>query len=99
MQLRAYQVQVLSAEDELVRNRALVSQAMAAVGTDLFRAAGNTVAWAARRGAGPVPMVFVSVGNSGQTSLVNTLARPGGHITSRTCITLEPLPRHLETLG
>src|SRR5262245_47911790 len=67
----------------------LVAQLLRA-NVDLIVTTGNEATAAAKATAGPTPVVFVA-GNSVETGLVESLARPGGNMTG-----VDTLPRELD---
>jgi len=65
---------------------------------DVIVAAATPAAQAAKSAAGPIPVVFTTVGDPVASGLVRTIAQPGGNVTGLSIIAAELAGKRLELL-
>ena len=71
---------------------------LARLKVDIIVAASTPAAQAAKNAAGPIPVVFMQVGDPVASGLVRTLAQPGGNVTGLSLLNYELSGKRLELL-
>jgi putative ABC transport system substrate-binding protein len=85
------------AEGKYERFPALIAE-LVALNVEMIVTAGTPASLAVKNATRTVPLVMVAVGDPVATGLVASLARPGGHITGLTSISVEMEGKRLELL-